>query len=110
MGLEDWANPLVFPHLQQYPMIPPNRVVSEVWHAQKWRNDMDQHCLSPMYDDGHKHFHIGKPAQMKNGSIIIPVWWSEDSEGKMWADAWQIEYNNMHKVDCNTLPLQSLTD
>jgi hypothetical protein len=46
----------------------------------------------------------------KNGSIIIPVRWLEDSEGKMWADAWQIEYDDMHKVDCHTLPLQLLTD
>jgi hypothetical protein len=46
----------------------------------------------------------------ENGSIIIPVWWLEDSEGKMWADAWQIEYDDMHKVDCHTLPLQLLTD
>lgn len=98
MDLKDWANPSVCPHLRRYAMIPPNGVVSEVWHAEKWRKTMDRHCLSPMYDDGRNHFYIDEPARMKDGSIIIPIRWLEDSKGKIWMDAWQIEYDDLRKV------------
>jgi hypothetical protein len=99
--LKDWANPLVCPHLRCYVMIPPNGVISEVWHAQKWRNDMDCHCLSPMYGDGCRHFYIDEPARLKDGTLVIPVQWLEDSNGNMWADAWKIEYDETHRVRCN---------
>ncbi|KAF8148461.1 hypothetical protein B0H34DRAFT_679784 [Crassisporium funariophilum] len=84
-----------------------NGVVSEVWHARKWRHELDCHVLSPMYDSGNeRHYFIDEPASLQNGRIVIPVRWLEDEEGKMWADAWEIEINNnqvIYRNACLTL-------
>ncbi|KAF9455571.1 hypothetical protein BDZ94DRAFT_1303006 [Collybia nuda] len=107
---KDWANPLVCPHLRRYAMIPPNGVISEVWHAQQWRKEMDRHCLSPMYDDGYCHFYIDEPARLKDGTLVIPVRWLEDSGGSIWANAWRIEYDDAQNatiVDDSTVLLKA---
>ncbi|KAF8148420.1 hypothetical protein B0H34DRAFT_778280 [Crassisporium funariophilum] len=87
----DWANPLVRPHIKRYPMIPPGGVVSEVWHAAKWRGEIDRHCLSPMFDDGIRHYFIDELAQLRNGNLVIPLRWLEDVDGEIVADAWLVE-------------------
>ncbi|KAF9464228.1 hypothetical protein BDZ94DRAFT_1355980 [Collybia nuda] len=89
----DWANPFVCSHIHRYPMIPPNGVISEVWHAEKWRRDLDCHILSPIYEVRPKHFYIDEIAQMKNGDFVIPLRWVEDSTGAIWADAWRVEFD-----------------
>ena len=71
-------------------MIPPNGVVSEVYHAQKWRKDVDRHTLSPMYDAGDRHYYIDEVAQLKSGVFVIPVRWLEDDTGKVFADAYPV--------------------
>jgi len=76
--------------------LPANGVVSEVWHAWKWRHDVDRHILSPMYDAGPgRHFFIDEPASLKDGRKVIPVRWLEDEGGKVWADAWEIELDEL---------------
>lgn len=87
-------NPLIAPHIRRYPMIPANGVISEVWHAKKWRHEIDRHILSPMYDAGNsKHFFIDEPAVLMNNKMIIPVRWLEDEGGDIWADAWEVEHD-----------------
>jgi hypothetical protein len=54
-------------------VIPPDGVISEVYHVQKWWKDIDQHTLSPMYDAGDRHYYIDELARLKNGNFIIPV-------------------------------------
>ncbi|TFK31168.1 hypothetical protein BDQ12DRAFT_672071 [Crucibulum laeve] len=64
---KDWNNPLSY-----QPMV----LFSEVWHPQKWREDIDRHLLSPMYDGGYEHhFYIDEA----------------DDRGKVWADVWEIK-------------------
>ncbi|KJA24844.1 hypothetical protein HYPSUDRAFT_135587 [Hypholoma sublateritium FD-334 SS-4] len=86
----DWANPTVCEHIHRYPVIPPGGVISEVYHANKWRKDVDPKTLSPMYDAGHCHYYINELAQLKSGEFIIPVRWLEDTDGKVFADAYVV--------------------
>ena len=75
-------NPLVAPHIRRYPVIPANGVISEVWHARKWRHDVDRHILSPMFaaEDG-RHYFIDEPAVLSNKKVVVPVRWLEDEKG-----------------------------
>lgn len=85
-------NPLVASHIRKYPVIPANGVISEVWHARKWRHDINRHILSPMYDAGDGvHYFIDEPAILMNAKMVIPVRWLEDEKGVIWADAWEVE-------------------
>ncbi|KAJ7593645.1 hypothetical protein C8J56DRAFT_1043447 [Mycena floridula] len=127
----DWNNPLVRQHIHVYPEIPPNGVVSELWHAEKWRKDMDLNLLSPMYDAGHlKHFYVNEVAMLKKpvllvprpcaSSFVIPIRWVM-YQGKVHADAFIIYLDsdrratvdaentylvNADQLDCNFIDLQ----
>lgn len=88
---KDWSNPLISPYIRVYPVIPRNGIVSEIWHAAKWRHEMDRHLLSPMYASSDRHYYIDEPAQLKDSRMVIPVRWLENEEdGEIWADAWSI--------------------
>lgn len=85
-------NPLVALHIQRYPVVSSDGVISEVWHAQKWRHDIDRHILSPMFNAGNSiHYFIDEPAMLSNEKTVIPVRWLEDEKGQVWADAWEVE-------------------
>jgi len=77
-------------HLRRYPVIPPDGVISEVYHAQKWRKDVDRCTLSPMYDAGDRHYYIDEVAQLKSGEFVIPVRWLEDDKGEVFMDAYSV--------------------
>lgn len=88
-------------------MIPPDGIISEVYHAQKWRKDVDRHTLSPMYDAGDRHYYIDELARLKNGDFIIPVRWLEDNDGNVFADAYAVTFNDQVRgfplaIDVNT--------
>ncbi|KAF7320691.1 hypothetical protein HMN09_00154300 [Mycena chlorophos] len=88
----DWTNPAIRPHIRVYPEIPPNGVVSEMWHGEKWRKTMDSSKLSPMYtssDD--QHYYVDELAQLKNGKLIIPTRWvMRDGPQNVFADAYEV--------------------
>ena len=91
---QDWANPSVCGYIHRYPVIPQNGIISEVYHAQKWRKDVDRHTLSPMYDAGSRHYYIDELAQLKNGTFVIPVRWLEDHTGCIFADAYAVAFDD----------------
>ena len=73
--------------MQVYPEIP-NGPIKEIWHAQKWREDMSiLRTLSPMYDAGNgRHYYVNELAQTDNGDLVIPFrWFIQD--GKIHANA-----------------------
>lgn len=79
---QDWANPLTAKHIRRYPVVPKDGIISEVWHARKWRYDLDRHVMSPMYDAGmDRHYFIDEVAALKDGRMVIPVRWLEDESG-----------------------------
>ncbi|KJA16967.1 hypothetical protein HYPSUDRAFT_112369, partial [Hypholoma sublateritium FD-334 SS-4] len=97
----DWANPTVCEHIHRYPVIPPGGVISEVYHAHKWRKDVDPQTLSPMYDAGNCHYYINELARLKCGKFVIPVRWLEDTNGKVFADAYivTIDHQSIANVE-----------
>ncbi|KAF7296594.1 hypothetical protein HMN09_01066900 [Mycena chlorophos] len=88
----DWTNPSVRPHIRVYPEIPPNGVVSEMWHASKWRSTMDRSKLSPMYAAAdQQHYYIDELAQLKSGKLVIPVRWvTKDGPENVCANAFEV--------------------
>lgn len=80
-------------YLHFYPEIP-DGAIREIWHAQKWRHDMDLKILSPMYDAGHgRHFYVNELAKMSSGELIIPFRWFVQ-HNELHADAWEVTVNN----------------
>lgn len=87
---QDYANPLIRPHLHLYPEIP-DGPITEVWHAKKWRKGLDPVTLAPMYDDKHgRHYYINELAHMQDGEYVIPVRWVKQ-QGRMYADAFRVK-------------------
>ncbi|KAJ7703815.1 hypothetical protein B0H14DRAFT_3647123 [Mycena olivaceomarginata] len=70
---QDWANPAV-------------RAQMHIWHALKWRKNMDLDVLSPMYDAGTAHYYVNELARLKNGDFVVPIRWLM-YRGKVHADA-----------------------
>ncbi|XP_006456915.1 hypothetical protein AGABI2DRAFT_47559, partial [Agaricus bisporus var. bisporus H97] len=87
----DWTNPLVAPHLRVYPSIPKDGIISETWHASKWRRDMDRRFLSPMYANGDQHFYVDELAKLKDGRFVVPIrWLMNEEDHSVYADMWVI--------------------
>jgi hypothetical protein len=47
-----------------------------------------------MYDAGDRHYYIDELARLKNGGFIIPVRWLEDNNGNVFADAYDVTFDN----------------
>lgn len=72
---KDWSNPLVCTKIQRYLVLPTNGVISEVWHANKWRHDLERHVLSAMYDDKKEQYYLLTSLL----SLATASWWFQCS-------------------------------
>jgi hypothetical protein len=87
---QDYANPNTRRQIQIYPEIP-DGPITEIWHAEKWRKEMDLRLLSPMYASGDRHFYVLEFARLKNGSFVVPARWLTYKD-RVKADAFETKW------------------
>ncbi|THU84060.1 hypothetical protein K435DRAFT_807007 [Dendrothele bispora CBS 962.96] len=86
----DWANPSIRKHIHVYPEIPADGIIREVWHAGKWRKDLDLDVLSPMCDsENGSHYYVFELTRLCDGTFVIPLRWVV-SKGTVHADAFVV--------------------
>lgn len=60
---------------------------------------MDLDCLSPMWDAGNCHYYINEICCLKDGHLVILVWWlaktHADGSKSHYADAFQVIFDKM---------------
>ncbi|KAJ7429669.1 hypothetical protein B0H11DRAFT_1766833 [Mycena galericulata] len=90
--VQDYANPLTRANLHFYPEVP-DGPISEAWHAQKWRREIDRDALTPMIVDGNRHFYVDELARCRNGDLVIPLRWVI-YKGALHADAFKVRVDD----------------
>ncbi|KAJ6543803.1 hypothetical protein B0H10DRAFT_1673200, partial [Mycena sp. CBHHK59/15] len=112
---KDWANPETRKFIHVYPEIPEDGVVREIWHAQKWRKDMDLDNLSPMYAAQYSHFYVNELARLKTGELVIPIRWIK-FRNVVCADVFKLELDSeVRRLDacwiiCSSVPSDFFSD
>ncbi|KAK1221492.1 hypothetical protein PQX77_015698 [Marasmius sp. AFHP31] len=91
---KDWTNPDIRRHIQIYPEIPADGVIREIWHAEKWRKDMDLRNLSPMYNANGIHYYVFELCQLRDKQLVVPIRWLL-YKGSVYADAFKVEVNEI---------------
>ncbi|KAJ6619172.1 hypothetical protein B0H10DRAFT_1946996 [Mycena sp. CBHHK59/15] len=92
-SVKDWTCKLI--HL--YPEIPEDGIIREIWHAQKWRKNMNLDILSPMYDAGATHYYVNEVSLLKTGNFVVPIRWVL-FHGRVYADAFSIIFNDENEA------------
>jgi hypothetical protein len=108
--LQDYANPLVRPHLHFYPEIPEGPI-TEVWEAEKWRDRIDPRILTPMVVVGSKHFYVFEFARLVTGEYVVPKRWVK-YKSEMHGEVFRVTFdqNGIASIDDSTTVLVKVVD
>jgi hypothetical protein len=87
--IKDWSNPATRKLIHVYPEIPEDGIIREIWHADKWRKNMDLDILSPMYDAGVSHYYVNELAQLRDGRFVVPIRWIK-FRSRVYADTFTV--------------------
>ena len=90
-SFQDYANPLIRPHLEFYPEIT-DGYVREVWQAEKWRKRIDPRILTPMVAVGSKHFYVFEFSRLRDGRYIVPERWVKYKD-QLHAEAFEVDFS-----------------
>lgn len=85
------ANPRIGPHIHHYPE-DSGKHLEECWQAKRWLEELDPSLATPMIRVGHQDFYVFEPAQLQDGSIVIPErWFTRKINGNevFFAKAWR---------------------
>ncbi|KAJ6611416.1 hypothetical protein B0H10DRAFT_1953083 [Mycena sp. CBHHK59/15] len=94
---KDWENPTTRKLIHLYPEISEDGIIRKIWHAQKWRKNMNLDILSPMYDARATHYYVNEVSLLKTRNFVVPIRWVL-FRGRVYADAFSIIFNDENEA------------
>ncbi|KZV81638.1 hypothetical protein EXIGLDRAFT_628172, partial [Exidia glandulosa HHB12029] len=75
MLAQEWANPLVSPHLHTLPEDAGQRA-QEAWHAEQWMTRLPLDLATPMIRHNNLDYYVFEPAQLSSDTVCMPLFFS----------------------------------
>ncbi|KZS87843.1 hypothetical protein SISNIDRAFT_386046, partial [Sistotremastrum niveocremeum HHB9708] len=86
----EMSNPLVRPFLHFFPE-ETRKQVSEAWHGQKWRKDMQPDLLTPMIRVRGQDYFIFEPTLLTGNRYCMPIkWYRTEGSNEFWCKAYSM--------------------
>ncbi|OAV90780.1 hypothetical protein PTTG_28197 [Puccinia triticina 1-1 BBBD Race 1] len=82
---KDLANPYVTPHLDFYPVDSGGKSIYKLSQSYKWREALARENRAPMVAINKKHYYIYEPCQLQSGVMVVPVYFYQKEDGKLYA-------------------------
>ncbi|KAG0139980.1 hypothetical protein CROQUDRAFT_53924, partial [Cronartium quercuum f. sp. fusiforme G11] len=71
--IQELSNPLVAPHLLYIPETDVGVTVDWFSQSKKWHEMLSPEMCVPMVETKGMHYYIYEPAQMWDGTVVVPV-------------------------------------
>ncbi|KAA1082985.1 hypothetical protein PGT21_022018 [Puccinia graminis f. sp. tritici] len=75
------ANPYVVEHLEFYPHETNGKNIRALYHSAKWREHLGREYRVQMVPAGGKHYYIYEPVTLRNGRIVVPIYFYKHETG-----------------------------
>ncbi|KZT33465.1 hypothetical protein SISSUDRAFT_955499, partial [Sistotremastrum suecicum HHB10207 ss-3] len=91
----EMGNPKVRPWLHFYPE-DTRGGISEAWHGQKWRNDLDAEYLTPMIRVQREDYYVMEPTMLSGNRMCMPTkWYRKEGEPFFWGEGYIMEIEDL---------------